>query len=154
MKKWIKQIGILLAAIALSACGSGGKNTTSIDTKALAEALVNEISYDDTLEEIPSEDISIYMNTAEGAEGIFYKSSGSTAEEVAVFACKDADTAKATYDNLQTLIDEQEASFEAYDPEEVDRLKNAYLKQRDNYVVLCVSGDSDAAKDIVNQAFE
>jgi len=39
-------------------------------------------------------------------------------------------------------------------PEETKRIGNAVLEQKNQYVVLCVSGDSDQAKEIIEKAFK
>ena len=56
----MKKSGLIatLAAgmILLSACGSG---TKTIDAAALASSLATDISYDDTLEKISDEDVSL-----------------------------------------------------------------------------------------------
>ena len=144
----MKKSGLIatLAAgmILLSACGSG---TKTIDAAALASSLATDISYDDTLEKISDEvpkDVKSYV----------YMGSGSTAEEVAVFEAPDKDTASTVKDNVQTYLDDQSDSFQDYIPEESKRIGNAVLEQKDQYVILCVSGDSEGAKEIIEKAFK
>lgn len=83
-----------------------------------------------------------------------YMGSGSTAEEVAVFTAPDEETARTTEENVQSFLDDQSDSFEKYIPEETKRISNAVLEQKGKYVVLCVSGDSDKAKEIIEKAFK
>ena len=120
------------------------------DPASLAAALASGLSFDEAPSEIPSEDISLYMDAPENAEGAFYKS-GSTAEAVAVFSCANTDTAKATYDALAAYLEEQTSMFEAYDAEEVDRLAHAYLEQKDGTVIMCINSDKDAIEKIIEE---
>ena len=76
------------------------------------------------------------------------------AEEVAVFEAPDKDTASTVKDNVQTYLDDQSDSFQDYIPEESKRIGNAVLEQKDQYVILCVSGDSEGAKEIIEKAFK
>ena len=135
----------------LAACGSSSK---TIDAAALASSLATDISYDDTLEQISDEDVSMYIEVPEGVKSYVYMGSGSTAEEVAVFEAPDKDTAATVKENVQTYLDDQSDSFQDYIPEESKRIGNAVLEQKDQYVILCVSGDSEGAKEIIEKAFK
>ena len=66
----------------------------------------------------------------------------------------DKDTASTVKDNVQTYLDDQSDSFQDYIPEESKRIGNAVLEQKDQYVILCVSGDSEGAKEIIEKAFK
>lgn len=151
MKK--SRLYAVLAAGALLLAGCG-KEAKTIDANALADSLVSDIAYDDALESIDADTASIYVDIPEGVEVIMYMGSGQTAEEVAVFTAPDADTAATTKENVQQHLDDQTASFEDYIPEEAKRVEDAVLEQKGNYVILCVSGDSDSAKEIIEEAFK
>ena len=81
-------------------------------------------------------------------------SSGSTAEEVAVFTAPDEATASTMKNNVQEFLNDQKTSFEDYIPEEAQRIDDAVLVVKGNYVILCVSGDSDKAQEIIDNAFK
>ena len=83
-----------------------------------------------------------------------YMSSGSTAEEVVVLTTPDESAAQTMYTNVQQFLKDQKSSFEDYIPAEAKRIDDAVTVQKGNYVVVCVSGDSDKAKEIVDKAFE
>lgn len=135
----------------LAACGSEAK---TIDASALADSLATDISYDDTLEKLNDEDIAMYIEVPEGVKSYVYMGSGSTAEEVGVFEAPDKDTAATVKENVQKYLDDQSDSFQDYIPEESKRIGNAVLEQKDQYVILCVSGDSNEAKEIIEKAFK
>ena len=79
--------------ILLAGCGSTQKE---IDAAALAKSLVSDITYDDQLEQIDEDDVSVYIDVPKKVNTIMYMGSGSTAEEVAVFTAPDEDTARTT----------------------------------------------------------
>jgi hypothetical protein len=151
----MKKSGVLAilaaGAFLLAGCGSTEK---TIDAAALAETLTTDISYDDELELVDDDDVSMYIDLPEGVESVMYMGSGSTAEEVAVFTAADSDTAGETLESVQSYLDDQADSFEDYLPEEAKRVGNAVLEQKGNYVILCVSGESDTAKDLIEEAFK
>ena len=139
----MKKTGLLavLTAGVLLLAGCGGEAKT-IDAQALAKSLATEIKYDDTLKELTADEISMLVDLPEDVDSVMYAGSGSTAEEVGVFTAKDSN------------LDDQADSFQDYVPEETKRIGNAVLEQKNQYVVLCVSGDSDQAKEIIEKAFK
>lgn len=147
----------LSAVIAVSVvllAGCGGSKAKTIDADALAESLVNDIAYEDTLSRMDADAVSNYIDIVDGTEGIMYMSSGSTAESVAVFTTTDENSAKVMEGNVQMYLDDQKSAFEDYMPEEAKRIEDAVLEQKGNYVILCVSGDPDTAESIIDKAFE
>lgn len=151
----MKKTGLLavLTAGVLLLAGCGGEAKT-IDAQALAKSLATEIKYDDTLKELTADEISMLVDLPEDVDSVMYVGSGSTAEEVGVFTAKDSNQAKETMEDVQKYLDDQADSFQDYVPEETKRIGNAVLEQKNQYVVLCVSGDSDQAKEIIEKAFK
>ena len=156
MKK--KNIFLKLAAICSMASvlllGCGSSSPVSVDTAALTTSLTSDISYDNELSELSEDDITNYVTVEDGVKGVMYMSSGSTAEEVAVFRAPDEATASTMKNNVQEFLNDQKTSFEDYIPEEAQRIDDAVLVVKGNYVILCVSGDSDKAQEIIDNAFK
>ena len=152
MMKKTGLLAVLTAGVLLFA-GCGGEAKT-IDAQALAKSLATEIKYDDTLKELTADEISMLVDLPEDVDSVMYAGSGSTAEEVGVFTAQDSNQAKETMEDVQKYLDDQADSFQDYVPEETKRIGNAVLEQKNQYVVLCVSGDSDQAKEIIEKAFK
>ena len=151
----MKKTGLLavLTAGVLLLAGCGGAAKT-IDAQALAKSLATEIKYDDTLKELTADEISMLVDLPEDVDSVMYAGSGSTAEEVGVLTAKESNQEKETMEDVQKYLDDQADSFQDYVPEETKRIGNAVLEQKNQYVVLCVSGDSDQAKEIIEKAFK
>ena len=49
-------------------------------------------------------------------------------------------------EDVQKYLDDQADSFQDYVPEETKRIGNAVLEQKNQYVVLCVSGGFGSGK--------
>ena len=156
MKKkniFLKLVAICsMASVLLLGCGSS--SPVSVDTAALTTSLTSYISYDNELSELSEDDITNYVTVEDGVKGVMYMSSGSTAEEVAVFTAPDEATASTMKNNVQEFLNDQKTSFEDYIPEEAQRIDDAVLVVNGNYVILCVSGDSDKAQEIIDNAFK
>lgn len=165
----MKRITALLAAAVMSismltACGNGEADNNSVQegsdatTKMpapgeVAEQLLSGVTFEQELSQLTDEEITFYITVEDGVDGVMYMSSGSTAEEIAVFEAPDKNVAAAMLSNAKDFLSDQRSSFEDYIPEEAKRIDDAVVEQKGNYVVICVSGDSATAKSVIEQAF-
>ena len=143
----------LFVAMMLCVVGCAGQ-VKEIDESALAEQLVSEIEYDSKLTQVDDFMVSLYVTMEEDTTGIMYMSNGATAEAVAVFTAPDEDTAVTMKDNVQFYLNDQETAFEDYMPDEAKRIQDAVLVQKGKYVILCVTGDTQKAETIIEDAFK
>ncbi len=153
MKKWIQGItaGIFACAV-LASCGTESENV-QVDINALAEALDTGITYQDPLEKLDDDMVGM-LYSVDGLvdASVVYMGSGATAEEIAVFDCVDADTAKNKVKPIvEDHVKSQIEAFENYVPEEVSKLNEAVVRQTGEYVVLSVSNDPDGANKILDE---
>lgn len=153
MKKWIQGItaGIFACAV-LASCGAENENV-QVDINALAEALDTGITYQDPLEKLDDDMVGM-LYSVDGLvdASVVYMGSGATAEEIAVFDCVDADTAKNKVKPIvEDHVKSQIEAFENYVPEEVSKLNEAVVRQTGEYVVLSVSNDPDGANKILDE---
>ncbi len=153
MKKiWRNLAAGFAACVLLASCGEQNADI-QVDINALAEALDTGITYQDPLEKLDSDMIGmLYSVDGLVEESVVYMGSGATAEEIAVFVCNDADTAK---NEVQPIVEEHVQSqidaFSSYIPEEVAKLEDAVIRQAGKYVVLSVSNDPDGANKIMDE---
>ena len=146
----------LMLCFSLAGCGSTGKDIT-VDVNALASELKDGVTWQDTLEEIDPNVLSMMSDyDIEGVEkSVVYLGSGATAEEITVLECTDVDAAKNQVEPaMKQHIENQITSFESYVPAEVAKLKDAVIRVGGKYVAVCVSDDSAAAEKIIDQYFK
>lgn len=151
-----KIVCMLLAAVMLCGVATGCGSSESLaqpKPQEVADALMDKISFDEELSLLAEDEISIYVEMEDGVEGIMYISSGSTAEEIAVFKAPDKNTATKMVANVKDYLKAQRSSFADYLPEEAKRIDDAVVEQKGNYVVLCVSGQSADAKAVISDVF-
>ena len=152
MKK--SRLTAVLAALVILTAGCGGDKAKEIDAKGLAGSLLSEVTYEDELEELSEEMAAMQFDTEDGVKIYLYMGGGATAEEVAVFEAPDEAAAKKQLAHVKDFVDDQIKTERDYRPEEVKRLEDAVLEQRGKYVILCVSADSDKAREIIEKAFK
>lgn len=151
MKK-MKLLPVFVAGAVL--CGCGTSAAKNVDTEELVNALLDEISYDEELTEIETDTIGNYVLLEDGVDAVMYMGSGATAESVAVFTADDEESALKQSTNVENYLADQKSAFKDYLPDEAKRIEDAVLVTEGNYVVLCVSGDSEKAQEIIDQSFE
>ena len=144
---------ILVLAAALFAGCKNNKEAKNVDLDAMGNKLLKEISWKDTME--PVDEAALYkiytVKEEDVVKGAAYQSTGATAEEIALWECKDADAAKRVYEAMVERISDQKESFTDYNPEELDKLKSPVLVKSGNYVFLCLSDNNDKAKELIGE---
>ena len=152
-----KKLSLLIitavAALILSGC-SGKKKELSVDVAKLADDLNSQTVTSDTLTaSVPEMIAGIYnLNGSDLESAAAYKSAGSTALEIAVFACADAKKTEDIKKTLEAHIKSQSDLYASYAPDQVEKLKNAVLKTGGKYVVLAVCDDTAKAESILKEA--
>ena len=169
-KKLVTMIMMCLLMTCLAGCKSedatgkedvadqaGSNKTTTereIDCAALAEELKGLIT-DDTMN-FQEKDmvISVYgLKENLIKDSYVYLSSGTTANEIAIFECSSEKAAQEVEAFLVGRCAQREKSYESYAPAEAKKLKagNYVLGVNGNYVILVVMENAEQAKDIINK---
>lgn len=162
----------LLAAVLLTACeqvsesvpadGTVNPSNTVSDTVSAPKA---EASAADVTAAVMAEiEISSAVEKTSDSVGAFYDidtaavtdmsvfvcGSGAYPDELAVFKFKDGDGAKSGAEAVKKRLESQTALYTDYTPDEVYKLDNAAVIEKDNWVVLVISSDNDRAAEIIN----
>lgn len=154
MKKIITLIMAAILSLGIcTACGAG-ESGVNLEPKDIANALLDKVNFEEELSQLSEDEITYYVTMEEGVTGLMYISSGSTAEEIAVFQAPDKATASKMLSNVKEYLSAQRSSFADYLPEEAKRIDDAVIEQKGSYVVLCVSGQTDVAKTVIEDAFQ
>ncbi len=172
MKKYI--IITAAAALLLAACkstdqgGSVPANGTPVvqdsetvlsDTESdenvsaadIAAAVMNSIELQSPVEKTVDDIGPFYDIDASTVEdmAVFVCGSGAYPDELAVFRFTDADNAGAGAEAARKRLESQTALYTDYTPDEVYKLEDAEIIQKDNWVILTICSDNAAAKEII-----
>jgi tRNA A58 N-methylase Trm61 len=150
------KILLLILTIAIVSGGCQNQDEVSLDLQKIADALMTQIQFDDTLYPVDSDLLSVLVgiDASETGEAIAYAGTGATAEEIVLLKFVDEDGAKAGYDALEAHLQSQKSDFEDYVPAEVARIDAATLERQGTYVLLCVTSESAKAEEIFKEAAE
>lgn len=167
MRRWAAAAVALALFLTLSACG-GEKRTFDLDTTAAAVVsepgvFSEELERLDTLIALRQYCLEGYLSTRqlkyppEGYEQgrldevrvVAYRSTGATAEEVAVIDFPEEDQAKEYEAWAPTYLDEQRQANVDYRPQEMPKLDEAQVLRRGNTVLILVAADYEAAQRVL-----
>ena len=145
---------LAIMLIGLLAVGCGNKQEISIDTQALAEALLTgDGIFDEPLNAVDEDSIRLLVGEGlTGEEILAYLSSGATAEELLIVTSTGEEEAGECLELLRSHLEDRTLMYSNYLPEEAYKLENAYLAAHGRYVILCVAADFEAAEEIINAA--
>ena len=151
----LKMCAILGIAGMLAGCGTtvGGngdsKEALKINVTDMANELKNGLTFEDSLSELDTNVALTYygIDADKVKNSVVVVSTGATAEEIAVFEAADQSSADA----VKSACEDRNAD---YKPSETSRLDKAIIKEDGNYVVYCVTDDTDKANEIIDKYFK
>lgn len=153
-KTWILAVLCAFAALMLTACGgkSSGGSEASVDVSKLCQDLEGTITSE--VSEVGSDIIAstFFFDMDKIEESAAALNSGSSASEVVVLKCKDSSYVSEAEDLLKKRVESQSTLFASYNAPEVAKLDAAILKSSGNYLVYCVTDDTDKANEIIKNA--
>lgn len=171
MKRWGRLALSTLLCLVLAACGGGEK--APFDPETTARALVSEPGvFSEELERLdtviavrqyvledyltpeqaaaePSEPTGQYGGGALRVAA--YRSTGATAEEVAVMAFADEDQAREYEAWAPTYLEEQREANVDYRPQEMPKLDDAVIRRQGRSVLILVAADYEAAGKVLGK---
>lgn len=130
---------------------------TGADAKVndLAEKLNQDVEHGETLTKLDGAGLErVYrIGSEDVAAAAGYTGSGATVDQISVWKAADDAAADRIWDTLRDFLDTQIESYSSYMPDEVPKLENAVLERSGEYIALCISEDSAAAREIITESF-
>jgi len=143
MKKRVILPLLVLAAV-LTSCGKSAETTPYQITDA--KALTDAGAFSGIMTEVDNDVVPLLYGIEEAAvvECVCYAATNTSvsADEVAVFVMEDADGAAAAAAACKQRVSDQIDIYRDYGPDQVPRLEDAVILQRDNTVLLAI-GDPE-----------
>lgn len=152
MKRLLSLATIVLAlTILLSACG-GGDKPADVDPDELARSIQEELSFTAPLERIEGDLAKewYFLNDKVAEHAIYIDGSAATAQEVAVLKAADAADISALEEILQSRLETLAFSYENYNPNEMQKIKNPVIVTKGNIAVMVLHDDAAAAESAVD----
>lgn len=143
----------------LAGCSSPnpGKELPSPAVGELADKLVQATTFEDELMEINSDVIgNLYEidDEAIAEHKVYASSSGSTAEEIAVFKAANEESVSYVETMIQARVQDLKINFQDYVPAEMAKINSAVTLKKGLYVALIIANDPKPAEKAFNEAFK
>ena len=142
---------IVIVGVGIIFLNKNNKNI-QINTKDLASKIIEAGVFEDELVEVNSEMImSDYNFTADEVEEfVSYQGSGATSEEIVILKVKEKSNLNNIKNKIEDRLEERKEAFESYLPEEVGKIDNKVFRAEGNYVILCISNDTNKVNTLIN----
>ena len=157
MKKLIKALSLSLLCVTFVACSSAKSNSTDLKSGLTAKDVVTKIEEKAPmqmpmeLDEEMAKDLA-NLNMEEVEDFAITKAAiMNSADIAAVVKAKDGKV-ESVKTSLQQMLDTEINN--AYLPDQKEKIENAILTEKGNYVILLVNADVKAAEEAVNECFE
>ena len=150
-------ITIVIAIIVLVIVGvilviNNPNKNIQIDINELATKIMETGAFTDDLAKIDSEMIKddYGFTNEEIKEIVSYQGSGATSEEIVILQVNDKSNLNSVKEKINTRLTERKEAFESYLPEEVFKIDNNILEVKGNYIIMCISNDSNKVNEAIN----
>lgn len=110
-----------------------------IEIQSAIEKNIDEVGAFYDVDTAAIEDMSVYIC-----------GSGAYPDELAVFRFNGSDAAETGAEAVRKRLDSQTALYKDYTPDEVYKLDDAQIIQKDNWVILTICSDNSRAGDIID----
>lgn len=156
MKKkiiFVATIVLILIAILIIIFIKKNNKDIQINVEELALKIAETNSFEDELIKVDYEMIlkDYNFNKDEIKELVSYQGSGATSEEIVILEVTDKSNLNSVKSKIETRLQERKEAFQSYLPKEVGKIDNKILKVQGNYIILCISNDSQTINGLLNE---
>ena len=123
-----------------------------INIQELAEQIIQSRSFEDELNMVDKDiTMSDYDFTQDEIKNLIsYQSTGATSEELVILQVNDKSKLNDVKEKINTRLEERKEAFESYLPEEVFKIDNNILEVKNDYIIMCISNDSNKVNEVIN----
>ena len=136
-------------------CGCAGKPAQAPELPQLAEELSQAAVFSTPVSQVDGAvALSVYgIDGAAVESGVYYFSSGASADELALIKAADESAAADVFSAFEARIRFQLDGYADYMPEELPKLEDALVYRAGSYVLLCVAQESDPVQAVMDKYF-
>ena len=123
----------------------------TIDINELSKDIIENIEFEDELNKTDNETASKLYDINNFTSQSVYMSSGATSEEIAIFEFEDKEACKVALEKANKRIEEQKQNFKDYMPKEMKKLENAMIKNKNQYLIVCITNHPEEVGKILSK---
>ena len=126
----------------------------TIEVDKLIERILDRVTFEAELNPLEETVASGMSDVAEGTDLRIYMGNGTYSDELVVMTAPSESDAKQNQKSVENHLLEMQGQFEDYIPKEAKKIDSAVKVRCGCYVVVCVTNDSDTAKETINAFFK
>jgi len=150
MKKiWI--VILIIVVIGVIVVFTNDNKGITIDINELSKDIIENIEFEDELNKVDNETASKLYDINNFTSQSVYMSSGATSEEIAIFEFEDKEACKVALEKANKRIEEQKQNFKDYMPKEMKKLENAMIKNKNQYLIVCITNHPEEVGRILSK---
>ena len=150
MKKiWI--VILIIVVIGVIVVFTNDNKGITIDINELSKDIIENIEFEDELNKVDNETASKLYDINNFTSQSVYMSSGATSEEIAIFEFEDKEACKVALEKANKRIEEQKQNFKDYMPKEMKKLENAMIKNKNQYLIVCITNHPEEVGKILRK---
>lgn len=139
---------IISVSLLISACSPEANGPFNAES-SLAR-LLNEVQYEAVLADASDYAEYAFAGMPDGVEIKMYSCGGGHADAIIMCKANEASDLPGIRDALKEYIASRRHDAERYDPKEVAKYDNAVWFEREFYVIVCITGDTETAEAILS----
>ncbi len=126
----------------------------TIDVDKLIARILDRVTFEAELNPLEESVASGMIDVAEGTDLRIYMGNGTYSDELVVMTAPSESDAKQNQRKVENHLSEMQKQFEDYIPKEAKKIDNAVKVRCGCYVLVCVTNDSDTAKETIDAFFK
>lgn len=139
---------ILCTLLLISACTT--KAVEPLNAEGILARLLNEVQYEAELADASEYAEYAFAGMSDGVDIKMFSCGGGHADAVIMCKAKETSELPGIRSALKEYIASRRHDAERYDPREVAKYDNAVWCERDLYVIVCITGDTETAEGILS----
>lgn len=148
MKRILIFLLSVILILSISACSDNSSKVSNASAADVALAIKNSTTFVDDMFEISDKVTKDFYSLPDGVTDfkVFVSASGATAEELAVFKCDSKQTSEQVIKACEKRIENLIEKFEDYIPEEMIKINNAVIEEKNGFVMFICADSTDSAE--------
>lgn len=143
-------ITLLTVCIILLIPACAPKTDEPFDAESTLARLLSEVQYEAELTDASDYAEYAFAGMPDGVEIKMYSCGGGHADAIIMCKANEASDLPGIRDALKEYIASRRHDAERYDPKEVAKYDNAVWFEREFYVIVCITGDTETAEAILS----
>ena len=148
MKRILIFLLSVILVLSVSACSGDSGKISDASATDVALTVKESIVFVDDMFEVSNEVAADFYNLPEGVTDfkVYMSASGATAEELAIFKCDSKESSKQVVKACEKRIENLKDKFADYIPEEMVKIENAVIEEKNGFVMFICADSTDSAE--------